>query len=346
MSKVYFIDFKSLRKFKKLLLHAGLDRVVSKNDIVAIKLHFGEKGNRGYVKPEYVQRVVKEVKALKGRPFLTDSNTIYVGERSDALRHRAIARTHGFSLENCGAPIVIADGLRGNSFVEVESGQKHFQKIKVASALYQADGLIFVTHFTGHELGGFGGALKNVGMGGASRTGKYEIHEAVVPKIEKGKCTGCGVCVTWCPAGAINIVKKKVNIDSDKCIGCGECILYCNFGTLSIEWSNLTESEQEKLVEYAYGVLKNKKVLFINFLNFITKLCDCCATTAGPVVPDIGILASFDPVAIDEASVKLVNEVGKRDVFRQLFPGKDWEFQLNYAQKLGMGTRNYELVRI
>jgi len=195
-------------------------------------------------------------------------------------------------------------------------------------------------------MGGFGGALKNIGMGGASRTGKYEIHEAVVPRIKRGNCTGCGVCVTWCPAGAINIVKKKVKIDSKKCIGCGECILYCNFGALSIGWSDLTESEQEKLVEYAYGVLKNKKALFINFLNFITELCDCCPTTEGPVVPDIGILASSDPVAIDEASVNLVNEVGKRDVFRQLYPGTDWEFQLNYAQKLGMGTRNYELVRI
>lgn len=346
MSKVYSIDFKSLGKFKKLLLQAGLDRVVSKNDIVAIKLHFGEEGNRGYVKPEYVRCIVEEVKALTGRPFLTDSNTIYVGERSDALRHQAIARTHGFSLETCGAPVIIADGLRGNNFVEVEIEQKHFRRVKVAGAIYDADNLIFVTHFTGHDLGGFGGALKNVGMGGASRTGKYEIHEAVVPRIELGNCTGCEVCVKWCPAGAIKIVREKVNIDNSKCIGCGECILYCNFGALSIEWSDLTESEQEKLIEYAYGVLKNKKVLFINFLNFITKLCDCCATTAGPVVPDIGILASSDPVAIDEASVNLVNEVGRRDVFRQVYPGTDWEFQLNYAQKLGMGSRNYELVRI
>ena len=346
MSKVYFINFDSIHKFKKLLLHAGLNRVVSKNDLVAIKLHFGEKGNRGYVKPEYLSRVVKEVKGLGGLPFLTDSNTVYVGERSDALRHLAIARSHGFDLENCGAPVIIADGLRGESFVEVEIGQKHFRKAKVASAINQADSLVFVTHFKGHELGGFGGALKNAGMGGACRTGKYEIHEAVVPRIDLGDCTGCGVCVKWCPAEAIKVEKKKVRIDSDKCVGCGECILYCNFGALSIEWSKLTESEQEKLIEYAYGVLKNKKALFINFLNFITRLCDCCATSGGPVVPDIGILASSDPVAIDEASVNLVNKVGKRDVFRQLYPGKDWEFQLNYAQELGMGTRNYELVKM
>ncbi len=346
MSKVYLIDFKSPGKFNKLLLQAGLNSAVSKNDIVAIKLHFGEKGNRGYVKPEYVRRIVKAVKALKGRPFLTDSNTIYIGERSDALRHEAIARTHGFSLENCQAPVVIADGLRGSSFVEVEIGQNHFEKVKVASAIYDADTLVFVTHFTGHDLGGFGGALKNIGMGGASRTGKYEIHEAVVPKIKPGDCTGCEVCVKWCPAGAINIVNKKVRIDGNKCIGCGECIVYCNFGALSIGWGDLTQSEQEKLIEYAYGVLKNKKALFVNFLNFITRLCDCCATTGGPVVPDIGILASSDPVAIDEASVNLVNEAGKRDVFRQLYPGTDWEFQLNYAQKLGIGSRNYELVKV
>ena len=346
MSKVYFIDFNSIGKFKKLLVNAGLDRVVSKNDMVAIKLHFGEKGNKGYVKPEYVDRVAKEVKGLGGRPFVTDSNTIYVGERSDALRHLAIARAHGFDLESCGAPVLIADGLRGNSFVEVEIGQKHFKKVKVASAIYNADALIFVTHFKGHELGGFGGALKNIGMGGASRTGKYEIHEAVIPKINLGKCTGCEVCIRWCPAGAIKMVEKKVKMDGNRCTGCGECILYCNFGALSIGWSDLAESEQEKLVEYAYGVLKNKRFLFINFLNFITRLCDCCATSAGPVVPDIGILASSDPVAIDEASVNLVNEVGKRDVFRQLYPGKNWEFQLNYAQKLGIGTRDYELVKI
>jgi len=346
MSKVYFIDFSSISKLKKLLFCAGLDRVVSKNDMVAIKLHFGEKGNKGYVKPEYIKRVVKEVKVSGGQPFLTDSNTIYVGERCNALKHLAIARTHGFSLKSCGAPVVIADGLRGNSYVEVEINQKHFKKVKVASVLYDADAIIFVTHFKGHDLGGFGGAIKNIGMGGASRTGKYEIHEAVVPKIHLDKCTGCEVCVRWCPAEAIRIMNKKVKIDGNKCIGCGECILYCNFGALSIEWSNLAESEQEKLVEYAYGVLKNKKSLFINFLNFITRLCDCCATSASPVVPDIGILASPDPVAIDEASVKLVNEAGKRDVFRQLYPGKNWEFQLNYAQNLGMGTRGYELVRI
>jgi len=346
LSKVYFIDFNSIQKFKKLLLLSGLDRIVSDNNIVAIKLHFGEKGNRGYVKPEYVNRVVKEVRASGGSPFLTDSNTIYVGERCNAIRHLAIAEAHGFSLENCGVPIIIADGLRGESFVEVEIGQKHFRKVKVASAIYQADVLILVTHFKGHELAGFGGALKNIGMGCASRTGKYEIHEAVVPRIDLGDCTGCGVCINWCPAGAISLAKKKVRIDSAKCIGCGECILYCNFGALSIEWSKLAESEQEKLIEYAFGVLKNKKALFINFLNFITRLCDCCATSGSPVVPDIGILASSDPVAIDAASVDLVNEAGKRDVFRELYPGKDWEFQLSYAQKLGMGTRNYELVKI
>jgi len=346
LSKVYFIDFNSIQKFKKLLLLSGLDRVVSENGIVGIKLHFGEKGNRGYVKPEYINRVVKEVKALGGSPFLTDSNTIYVGERCNAIRHLAIAEAHCFSLENCAAPVIIADGLRGESFVEVEIGQKHFRKVKVASAIYQADALIFVTHFKGHELGGFGGALKNIGMGCASRTGKYEIHEAVVPRIDLEDCTGCGVCINWCPAGAISVVKNKVRIDNGKCMGCGECILYCNFGALSIEWSKLAESEQEKLIEYAFGVLKNKKAIFINFLNFVTRLCDCCATSGSPVVPDIGILASSDPVAIDAASVDLVNETGKRDVFRELYPGKDWEFQLNYAQKLGMGTRNYELVKI
>jgi len=346
LSKVYFIDFNSIRKFRILILRAGLDRVVSKNDMVAIKLHFGEKGNRGYVKPEYVKEVVKEVKALGGQPFLTDSNTIYVGERSDALKHVAIAKTHGFSLESCGAPVMIADGLRGNSYTEVEINQRHFKKVKVANGIYDADVVIFVSHFKGHELSGFGGAIKNVGMGCASRTGKYEIHEAIIPKIELAKCTGCEVCVRWCPPEAIEIVEKKVKIDSDKCIGCGECILYCNFGALSMEWSNLAESEQEKLIEYAYGALKNKKALFINFLNFITRLCDCCATSDGPVVPDIGILASSDPVAIDEASVNLVNEAGKRDVFRELYPGKRWEFQLNYAEKLGMGKRDHELVRI
>jgi len=346
MSKVYFIDFKSLPKFKNLLLQAGLEKVVSRNDMVAIKLHFGEKGNKGYVKPEYVKLVVQEVKSLGGQPFLTDSNTIYLGERSDALRHLAIARTHGFSSESLGAPIIIADGLRGNSFVEVEINQKHFRKIKVASAIYDADVLIFVTHFKGHELGGFGGAIKNIGMGGVSRAAKYEIHEAVVPNLKLNKCTGCGICVKWCPAGAIELVGKKAKVDNNRCIGCGQCILYCNFGALYMEWSDLAESEQEKLIECALGVTRDKKVLFINFLNFITRLCDCSPTSAGPVVPDIGILASSDPVAIDQASVDLVNEVGKRDVFRQLYPGKNWEFQLNYAEKLGMGTRGYGLVRI
>lgn len=284
-------------------------------------------------------------------PFLTDANTIYAGERSDAVRHLALAHNHGFTFKNCGADVIIADGLRGNSYMEVEIVKKHFKKVKIARSIHYADALILATHFKGHLLTGFGGTLKNTGMGCGARPGKYEMHDSVVPEFDPKDCTGCGNCVKWCGSGALSLAegngKKKISFDKDKCSGCSECFIACNQGVFKMPWDNSSDIVQEKMVEYAYGVLKEKKykVLCINFINSVTKECDCFSKKTAPLVPDVGVLISEDPVAIDKASVDLVNEVGKKDVFKNVYPHVNWDIQLKYAEKLGLGTTKYELIK-
>ncbi|MEW6556307.1 MAG: DUF362 domain-containing protein [Elusimicrobiota bacterium] len=344
MSNVYFSKIISQDKIKKLLEKVGFSSFISKNDLVAIKIHFGEKGNQGYIKPEFVKPIVEMVKLLGGKPFLTDANTIYKGARADAVSHFNTAIEHGFG--SCDCPIIIADGLRGNSYVDVAVNLKHFQKVKIATDIYYADKIVFLTHFKGHEISGFGGALKNIGMGCGSRQGKYEMHNSIKPNIKIENCIGCGTCIKWCPSGALKLVNKKIIMNKEVCIGCGECILSCEQHTIKIPWNESTKNAQEKIVEYALGVLKNKKAIYINFLNYITKFCDCYETKENPLIDDIGILSSDNPVAIDMASVELVNKKFGADFFKHIFPDIDWSVQLEYAEKLGLGMRKYELTQL
>ncbi|MBI5574204.1 MAG: DUF362 domain-containing protein [Elusimicrobia bacterium] len=344
MSKVYFTKTFSKDTVTKLAEKSGINSLVSKNDFVAIKIHFGEKGNLGYIKPEYVKPIVEVVKSLGGKPFLTDANTIYKGSRANAVDHLNIAIEHGFGI--CGCPIIIADGLRGNSYIDVNVNLKHFKSVKVAWDIYYADKFIFLTHFKGHEISGFGGAIKNIGMGCGARAGKYEMHNAIKPEVNPEKCTGCGSCVRWCPSNALKLSNKKIIINKDICVGCGECILSCEQYAIKIPWDESTKNVQEKIVEYAAGVLKNKKAIYINFLNYITKFCDCYATKENPLLEDIGILTSDDAVAIDAASADLVNKKFDGDFFRHIFPDIDWSIQTKYAEKIGLGRRQYTLTEI
>jgi uncharacterized Fe-S center protein len=218
-----------------------------------------------------------------------------------------------------------------------------------------------VAHFKGHELTGFGGTLKNLGMGCAARQGKLKQHSNVSPKVKRKDCVSCGRCISWCPGEAISFVEEKAKIDLKKCIGCGECIMVCPEGVIQINWNETIEVFQEKMVEYSLSALKGKekKSIFLNFLTDISPACDCYGHADRPIVADIGILGSLDPVAVDQASADMVNaEEGLKnsalrsshkrgqDKFRDLYPNVDWEIQLNYAQKLGMGNREYELVKI
>ncbi len=365
-SKVYFTDFKAnsrenlIDKLARLLDTAGIKNILAENDLAGVKLHFGEKGNTAFIRPLYISRIVKTIRETGAVPFLTDANTLYAGTRSDTPSHIKTAIENGFSYSSTdNAPIIIADGLRGNSEVEVEVNQKHCTHVHIGSEIASSDALIGVAHFKGHELSGFGGALKNIGMGCASRKGKLDQHSTVSPKIKKKKCQGCSECIKHCPANAIKLVDEKAQINPALCIGCGECIIRCTFHAVNIVWNQTIPVFLEKMMEYVMGVIKDKhgKIFFINFITNISPACDCLPYNDSPIVRDLGILASIDPVAIDQASVDLVNAEQAlpesclkknrkkgEDKFKGLYPDVDWSMQLDYAEQIGIGSRNYDLV--
>jgi hypothetical protein len=375
-SQVFFSDLKVesgktiLHKLDLLLERADLKGKIREKDLVAIKLHFGEQGNTAYVRPIFVRRVVDIVKQLGGKPFLTDTNTLYRGTRQEAVSHLTIAYRHGFGYSAVDAPVVIADGLRGNSAEKVRINKPIFKTVPVAHGIYTADVLIGVAHFKGHELSGFGGTLKNLGMGCTSREGKLGEHSNISPKVKTKACKGCERCLSCCPEQAISMLSPRQEIegkrmvafiDSRKCIGCGECILTCPSGVIQIRWNESIPVFQKKMVEHAFGAVQNKKgkALYLNFLTQISPACDCNEYSDTPIVHDIGILVSDDPVSIDQASVDLVNQAegnpasklaiavkSGEDKFRALYPEVDWSIQLTYAEEIGLGTREYELIKI
>lgn len=340
---VYFLPWEQIKNFPEWIKSIGAANHVKERDFTAIKMHFGEKGNKGFVKPEFARELVKLVKSRNAYPFLTDASTIYVGHRADALHHTWVAAEHGFTLGKCSCPIIIADGLRGNAGVDVEVNLKHFKKVQIANAVYYADSYLFLSHFKGHEISGFGGTLKNVGMGCATRAGKYAMHDKVHPEVEIEKCIGCGECVKWCGSNSLKLDNDKIAFHPDKCTGCGECILSCPHDVFHIPWDETVSTVQEKIVEYAYGVLKSKTHFSINFLTHITKFCDCYPDKGNSLIGDIGVLAGSDPVALDQASADLVNKNYGGDFFKYIFPAIDWQVQLAYAEQLGLGKREYVL---
>lgn len=351
-----------LDKVDHLFTLSGMDEIIAPNDLVAIKVHFGERGNTAYVRPQFIRRLVNRIKTLGGKPFLSDANTLYVGSRANAVDHLSTAVENGFSYAVVDAPLIIGDGLTGKDYVSVPVGLKHFREVKIGSAFVHADSFIAVTHFKGHEMTGFGGVLKNIGMGCGSRSGKQMMHSDMLPFVDQDKCIGCEKCGRWCPTGAITLVKEngKSSVDENKCIGCGECTVTCPVEAIKINWKTESDIIQEKIVEYTIGVLKNKKAKagFITFLNNISPYCDCYGWADAPVIRDVGILASLDPVALDQACVDLVNKErglegslleGKEegdDKFRALFPSIDWNRQLVYAEEIGLGSRKYELIPV
>jgi len=367
-SKVYFIDLKSsykeniLSKLQKILQAAGLAKTVTPRDLVAIKLHFGEMGNTAFIRPVFIRKIVDTITKSGGLPFLTDANTLYADQRCNTPRHITTAIHNGFAFSVVNAPIVIADGLKGKSEIAVHINQKHFKDVFIAADVVEADSLVSVAHFKGHELCGFGGTLKNLGMGCASRKGKLEQHSTLSPKVKRKRCIACGDCIKRCSQNAISFVNEKAFIDPEKCIGCGECIITCANDAVKIQWNQSGSVFLEKLVEYTMGVLKQKngKALFVNFITDVSPACDCVPFNDTPIIGDVGVVASRDPVAIDQASADLVNQAPAlsgscieakhagegTDKFRAIYPDVEWEIQLDYAQKLGLGTREYSLIKI
>ncbi|HMA04344.1 MAG TPA: DUF362 domain-containing protein [Methanomicrobiales archaeon] len=349
-----------IAKIRRLFSAAGFGDCIRERDFCAIKLHFGEQGCDTHVSPVHVRQVVDLIRAEGGRPFLTDTGTLYSGSRSNAVDHIATAISHGFDYAVVGAPVIIADGLRSGHVAEVKIGKKHFNRVFIAGDIARADSMMVISHFTGHDTAGFGGAIKNLAMGCASARGKREMHEAHAMTVPE-RCRGCGSCVEVCPAGALSLKGEKVSLDRETCLGCGECLTACLQSAIEFDWTVDIPAFTERLVEYACGALEGKRdrAGFFNFLLSVTPDCDCVRWSDAPLVSDIGILASRDPVAIDAASLDLVNrQAGLAGTLLETHhrPGEDkfrgvWEhtrgdLQISYAEECGLGTRDYRLREI
>lgn len=371
-SKVYFMDFRSRsrkenkqNKIRRLFDVVGGELVIAKGDLTAVKLHFGEQGGDGFIRPIFVRPIVDKIKEAGGKPFLTDTNTLYSGSRKNAVDHLNTAYEHGFTPLVTGAPILIADGLKSDNFENVELGLKHFRMARIASDVLRSDAMVVMSHFKGHEMAGFGGSIKNIAMGCAPAIGKRDQH-STRPQVDKDKCIGCQNCVNVCPEKAIAMTDGAAFIHKENCIGCGECLTVCPVTAIKLDqWGSEARDFIEKMTEYAYGAVKGKKdkTIYFNFLMDITPDCDCVPWSDGPIVADIGILASTDPVAIDKASLDLVNEepVLKQsllhettsggcevhgDHFKSMRKGTFGEIQITYGEAIGLGSSDYELIKL
>lgn len=367
VSKVYFISSRAkvhnspADRFRKLIDAVGLSSF-KPDASVALKIHFGEEGATGYIHPTYVRTLVSMLKDRKCLPFLTDTNTLYRGPRSAGVKHLELAIENGFGYASVHAPIIIADGIKSRSVTDLVAGPKHFNSVKIGSAIAEADAMISLNHFKGHLVTSFGGAIKNLSMGCGSRATKQRMHADMQPVlVGDDRCIGCGQCIQICPVDAIRLVEKIARFDHSRCIGCAECLSCCPEGAIRIQWAGTSTSVQEKMAEVALAVTRHfrTKMLHVNFLLNITPECDCLKWTDNPIVQDIGILASRDPVAIDQASLDLVREApglpdsvlpdpaceGK-DKFPLVHQGVDPEAQLTYGEQIGLGSRAYELVTV
>lgn len=367
-AKVYFADMHCRKqadnktaKIEKLCEAVGLKNILKRDDLTAVKLHFGEMGNDTHLRPQLVRKVVDLVKQEKAKPFLTDTNTLYSGSRRNSVDHLNTAYAHGFAPCTVNAPIIIADGLHGLSQVDVPVNLKHFKETHIAREIHDADSMVVLSHVKGHEMAGFGGAIKNLAMGCASFWGKRAQHQTRV-SMNHDICIGCASCAKVCPAHAISMTKdgdkKAAQVDQSKCIGCFECITVCEPKAITADWNTELYDFVERIAEYAYGAVQNKKekVVYINFVLSVTPDCDCVSWSDAPMIPDIGILASTDPVAIDKASYDLVKQAQSIapmennginiDKFSHRWGNTHGYRQIEYAAEIGLGSLDYELIKI
>lgn len=353
-SKVFFTDM-STKKFRNdhqkietLINKCGIDKIFDKNEIVAIKIHFGEFGNTAFIRPTLLHPIVNKLNQLKTKPFLTDTNTLYVGMRTNSVDHLKNANMNGFGYSTLQIPIIIADGLRGENTLHIKTNGKHTKSAYLASDIINADAMIVLSHFKGHEVSGFGGAIKNLSMGCASRQGKMDMHSSARPYVEQDKCTACGRCIKSCQVSAISINQQKASI-SDKCVGCSRCIAVCPEVAIQADWNATSDKMQMKMVEYAKTVndkFKNK-IIYVNIVTHISPACDCAGGNDEPVVKDIGFLSSTDPLAIDKAAFDLVKATNNSiDPFKETYPHLNTEIQLNYGAETKLGNIEYDLITL
>ena len=367
-SKVYFADLRAdyhenlQQKLTRLMKTAGMGDIDFKDKYAAIKLHFGEPGNLAFLRPNWAKTVADFIKERGGKPFLTDCNTLYVGGRKNALDHMDSANLNGFGPMTTGCQIIIADGLKGNDEVEVPvEGGEYVKNAKIGRAVMDADVFISLTHFKGHESAGFGGCLKNIGMGCGSRAGKMEQHNAGKPHIAQELCIGCGQWRKICAHDAPSIVDRKASIDQNKCVGCGRCIAICPKNAVQVNFDESTSNLNRKIAEYTKAVVDGRPCFHISLVIDVSPNCDCHTENDLPIVPSVGMFASFDPVALDMACIDAVNaqipmrgsvadcpadDAHAHDHFQRIHPHTDWRSCLEHAEKIGIGMREYELIKI
>lgn len=368
--KVFFTDFRTTHdqslavKLQKLIRRAGIDSIDFEGKFVAIKMHFGEPGNLAFLRPNYAKAVADLIKELGGKPFLTDCNTLYPGRRKNALEHLYAAAENGFNYISCGCPVIIGDGVKGTDDVEVPVHNGELvKKAKIGHAVMDADIMISLTHFKGHEATGFGGALKNLGMGCGSRAGKMEQHSSGTPKVSTTRCRGCQQCQKSCANGGISYDENgKAHIDPERCVGCGRCIGACNFDAIYVLEDQAVEILDRKIAEYTQAVCYGRPHFHISLVQDVSPVCDCYGSNDAPILPDIGMFASFDPVALDQACAdaclkaqplphSLLNDnlqggCTNHDHFLATNPNAEWRACLEHGEKIGLGSRTYKLIEL
>ena len=373
-AKVYYTDFRTVAfgdglptKLKKLIKKAGIGQMDMDGKFVAIKMHFGELGNISFLRPNYARAVVDVVKELGGKPFLTDCNTMYPGSRKNALEHLYCAWENGFTPLTAGCPILIGDGLKGTDDIEVPvRGGEYVKNAKIGRAVMDADVIISMTHFKGHEATGFGGALKNLGMGCGSRAGKKEQHNNGKAYVQQELCRGCRRCMRECANDGLvfDAEKRKMHVDKEHCVGCGRCVGACNFDAIDFEDPNSNQMLNYRIAEYAKAVVDGRPQFHISMVMDISPNCDCHEENDAPILPDVGMFASFDPLALDQACVDACmkceplpnSQLGEHlrdphfedhhDHFTNSTPESEWQSCLSHAEKIGLGTRAYELIKL
>ncbi len=335
------------RLTEKIYKKAGFDSIIKEDKLVALKQHFGAQNNKGFIKPEIIKTVGELIKKQKGRPLAVETNTLYKGARSDSYNHLEIALEHGFSHEKLGFPIAILDGVNGQNQKTVPIPGVHFNSVNMVSDLPFFESMMILSHVKGHPAAGMGGAIKNLAMGFASRAGKLAQHSDFLPKFND-KCVRCGLCVNSCPVNALSMGNKKVVVDKTKCIGCGQCLTACRFDAIDFKFGQGKRSFSEKMAEHAFGavIFHNRKVGYINYFNFVSKFCDCFNIENPALHKNIGLFASYDPVAIDQACYDMGVKTYGKDVFKEFFPKRNAQEQIKHASKIGMGTRKYRLIKI
>ncbi|MBQ4539646.1 MAG: DUF362 domain-containing protein [Alistipes sp.] len=372
-SKVYFTDFRTKahgaglpKKLQKLIRKAGIGEIDMDGKFVAIKIHFGELGNISYLRPNYARAVVDVVKELGGKPFLTDCNTMYPGSRKNALEHLYCAWENGFTPLTVGCPILIGDGLKGTDDIEVPVvGGEYVKAAKIGRAVMDADIFISLSHFKGHEMTGFGGAIKNIGMGCGSRAGKTEQHSGGQPQIDEEMCRGCKLCQAQCANGGLefDVATRKMKVNYTNCVGCGRCLGACNFDAISFENEQAPTMLNRRMAEYAKAVVDGRPQFHISIVVDISPNCDCHAENDAPILPDIGMFASIDALALDQACAdaclaatplpgsQLYDHIhaegfcDHHDHFKNSTPESEWRSCLEHAEKIGLGSRDYELIK-